>query len=65
MALVVMLWYMVQMPEPSVRAQTSTEGPERVRRNTGTRLFTAVNWKVTLDMYTVKFRCLENFMGEK
>lgn len=44
------------MPGPSVRAWTSAEDPERVRRNIGTRLFTAVKWRVTLDMYTMKFR---------
>lgn len=53
------------MPEASVRSQTSAEDPERVRRNIGTRVFTAVRWKVTLDMYTMKGKSLENFTGEK
>lgn len=60
-----MFWYRVQIPEASVRAQISTEDPERVRRNIGTRLFTSVKWKETLDMYTMKGKSSENFTGEK
>lgn len=49
----------------SVRAWSSTEDPEKVRRNIGTRLFFVVKWKVTLDVYTIKFKCLDNFVSEK